>query len=250
MHAQVQGGYAHSHASSAETTDIRAGRYVFSAKANGGTLSPTKCHRPGVILMNESTVFIIDDDAAIRSSLNLLMKSAGHPALAFESAQQFLASYRDTRPGCLLLDVRMPGLSGPDLQRELNARQSAIPVIFMSGHADVPMAVEAIRCGAFDFLQKPFRDQELLDKVERALKADGARRTRSQARQAAQGKLQALSPREREVMDRVTTGESNKIIAYKLGISQRTVEIHRARVMDKLDARSVADLVQMSAAAT
>jgi len=200
--------------------------------------------------MKEPTVFIVDDDAAIRSSLSLLMKSAGHAALTFESAQPFLATYRDTQPGCLLLDVRMPGLSGPDLQRALNARQSTVPVIFMSGHADVPMAVEAMRCGAFDFVQKPFRDQELLERVERALKADGARRMRLQVRQAARGQLQALSPREREVMDRVTTGESNKIIAYRLGISQRTVEIHRARVMDKLDARSVADLVHMSAAAS
>lgn len=199
--------------------------------------------------MKEPTVFIVDDDAAIRSSLSLLMKSGGYAAQAFESAQQFLATYQDTQPGCLLLDVRMPGISGPDLQRELNSRQSTVPVIFMSGHADVPMAVEAIRCGAFDFLQKPFRDQELLDKVERALEADAARRARLQARQAAQGRLQSLSPREREVMDRVTTGESNKIIAYRLGISQRTVEIHRARVMDKLAARSVADLVHMSAAA-
>ncbi len=199
--------------------------------------------------MKEPIVFIVDDDAAVRSSLSLLMKSAGHPALAFESAQQFLAAYRDTQPGCLLLDVRMPGLSGPDLQRELNARHSTIPVIFMSGHADVPMAVEAIRCGAFDFIQKPFRDQDLLDRIGRALEADGARRTRAQARQAAQERLQSLSPREREVMDRVTTGDSNKIIAYRLGISQRTVEIHRARVMEKLAARSVADLVHMSAAA-
>jgi len=199
--------------------------------------------------MKEPTVFIVDDDGAIRSSLSLLMKSARYPALTFESAQQFLASYRDTQAGCLLLDVRMPGLSGPDLQRELNARHSTIPVIFMSGHADVPMAVEAIRCGAFDFVQKPFRDQELLDRVERAFKADATRRMRLQARHAARGRLQQLSPREREVMDRVTTGESNKIIAYRLGISQRTVEIHRARVMDKLGARSVADLVHMSAAA-
>jgi len=199
--------------------------------------------------MKEPTVFIVDDDAAVRSSLSLLMKSAGHAALTFESATQFLASYKDTQPGCLLLDVRMPGLSGTDLQRELNARQSMVPVIFMSGHADVPMAVEAIRCGAFDFVQKPFRDQELLDRIARALKADAARRTRVQARQATQGRLQSLSPRERQVMDRVANGDSHKIIAYRLGISQRTVEIHRARVMEKLDARSVADLVHLSSAA-
>lgn len=198
--------------------------------------------------MKEAIVFVVDDDAAVRNSLSLLLKSTGHRAATFESAQQFLSAYKD-QPGCLLLDVRMPGLSGPDLQRELNARQTTIPVIFMSGHADVPMAVEAMRCGAFDFVQKPFRDQELLDRVERALKADAARRARSQAREAARGCLQSLSPREREVMDRITSGDSNKIIAFRLGISQRTVEIHRARVMEKLDARSVADLVHLSAAA-
>jgi two-component system, LuxR family, response regulator FixJ len=199
--------------------------------------------------MKEPLVFVVDDDAAVRSSLSLLLKSTGHPAATYESAQQFLAAYRDTHPGCLLLDVRMPGLSGPDLQRELNARGATIPVIFMSGHADVPMAVEAMRCGAFDFVQKPFRDQELLDRVERALKADAARRARSQARQVALERLDSLSPREHEVMDRITSGDSNKIIAFRLGISQRTVEIHRARVMEKLDAHSVADLVQLSAAA-
>jgi two-component system, LuxR family, response regulator FixJ len=199
--------------------------------------------------MKEPLVFVVDDDAAVRSSLSLLLKSTGHPAATCESAQQFLAAYRDTQPGCLLLDVRMPGLSGPDLQRELNERGATIPVIFMSGHADVPMAVEAMRCGAFDFVQKPFRDQELLDRVERALKADATRRARSQARQVALERLDSLSPREHEVMDRITSGDSNKIIAFRLGISQRTVEIHRARVMEKLDAHSVADLVQLSAAA-
>lgn len=199
--------------------------------------------------MKEPLVFVVDDDAAVRGSLGLLLKSTGHPAATYESAQQFLAVYRDAQPGCLLLDVRMPGLSGPDLQCELNARGATIPVIFMSGHADVPMAVEAMRCGAFDFIQKPFREQELLDRVERALKADAARRARSQARQVALQRLDSLSPRECEVMDRITSGDSNKIIAFRLGISQRTVEIHRARVMKKLDAHSVADLVQLSAAA-
>jgi len=199
--------------------------------------------------MKEPAVFIVDDDAAVRNSLALLMKSAGYPAILFDSAAAFLAGFKDTQPGCLLLDVRMPGLSGPDLQRELNARRATIPVIFMSGHADVPMAVEAMRCGAFDFVQKPFRDRELLERVERALKADRATRAGLDARQVAQERLQSLSPREREVMERVTTGESNKIIAFRLGISQRTVEIHRARVMEKLDARSVADLVHLSVAA-
>lgn len=199
--------------------------------------------------MPEPVVFVVDDDAAVRRSLCLLLKSAGYPALAFDSAQQFLASYSTGQPGCLLLDVRMPGLSGPELQRELNARQAAIPIIFMSGHADIPMAVEAIRCGAFDFVQKPFTDGELLERVERALKADRAARTQVQSACAARARLKSLSPREREVMERVVTGDCNKIIAYHLGISQRTVEIHRARVMAKLEARSVADLVHLSAAA-
>ena len=192
-----------------------------------------------------ATVFVVDDDAAVRSSLRLLLRSLGYATEAFDSAQAFLSAYRD-RPGCLLLDVRMPGLSGPELQRELNLRGTIIPVVFISGHADVSMAVEAMRCGAFDFLQKPFRDQELIDRVERALRTDSDRRAQLQERQATHQRLASLTQREHDVLDRVIAGSSNKVIAYHLGISQRTIEVHRARIMEKMRANSLAQLVRMT----
>lgn len=193
------------------------------------------------------TVFVVDDDDAVRSSLRLLLKSMGYPATAYPSAQSFLDAFTPELPGCLLLDVRMPGLSGPDLQRELNARGWCIPVIFISGHADVPMAVEAMRCGAFDFLQKPFKDQDLLDRVKRALAADCEQRVRMQARRATRDRLNSLTPREREVLEGIAAGHRNKVVAYHLGISQRTVEIHRSRIMEKTSAQSLAQLVRMMA---
>ncbi len=192
------------------------------------------------------TVFVIDDDAAIRGSLKLLLKSLGYATQLFDSAQAFLSAYSDEQPGCLLLDVRMPGLSGPDLQRELNLRGCLIPVIFISGHADIAMAVEAMRCGAFDFLQKPFRDQDLLDRVKRAHEADRQTRAQTQAQNDARARLNSLTHREREVLERIVAGSANKVIAYQLRISQRTVEIHRARVMGKMGAESLAQLVRMS----
>ncbi len=173
------------------------------------------------------TVFVIDDDAAVRGSLKLLLKSLGYTTQIFSSAQAFLSAYSDDQPGCLLLDVRMPGLSGPDLQRELNLRGSTLPVIFISGHADIAMAVEAMQCGAFDFLQKPFRDQDLLDRVQRAHDSDRKTRAQMQERHDVRLRLDSLTHREREVLERVVAGSSNKVIAYQLRISQRTVEIHR-----------------------
>ncbi len=193
-----------------------------------------------------STVFIVDDDAAVRSSLRLLLKSLGYATETFDSAPAFLSTYREERPGCLLLDVRMPGLSGPELQRQLNLRGAILPVIFISGHADIPMAVEAMRCGAFDFLQKPFRDQELLDRVQRALQMDREQRVQLQAQDTIRNRLHSLTPRERDVLERVVAGSSNKVIAYHLGISQRTIEIHRARIMEKMHADSLAQLVRMT----
>ncbi len=191
-------------------------------------------------------VHVVDDDDAVRSSLRLLLKSVGLPTLSFESARAFLAAYETDQPGCLVLDVRMPGMSGPDLQQELNRRGATIPVIFVTGHGDIPMAVEAMQHGAFDFLQKPFRDQDLIARVQLALELDA--RSRAESRELSQIRelYGSLTPREREVFQLVTEGKANKVMAGDLGVSQRTVEIHRARVMEKMGARSLAQLVRMA----
>ena len=191
------------------------------------------------------TVFVVDDDDAVRNSLRMLLKSAGVHAEASASAQEFLSTYEVTQPGCLVLDVRMPGMSGLEMQHELNLRGATIPVIFITGHGDIPMAVEAMQHGAFDFLQKPFRDQELLDRVQRALVRDADYRTRLRQTDRIRERLASLSPREREVLDLVTQGKANKMVAGDLGVSQRTVEIHRAHVMQKMEAGSLAELVRM-----
>jgi two-component system, LuxR family, response regulator FixJ len=191
------------------------------------------------------TVFIVDDDEAVRSSLRLLLKSVGIAAQAFGSAQEFLASYDPARPGCLVLDIRMPGMSGMELQQHLNMRGAIIPVLFISGHGDVPMAVEAMKNGALDFLQKPFRDQELIDRVQLALARDGESRVSLSQHSKLRNRLDSLTSREREVLDLMVQGKPNKIMAANLGISQRTVEIHRARVMEKLGVSSLAQAVRM-----
>jgi two-component system, LuxR family, response regulator FixJ len=190
-------------------------------------------------------VFIVDDDEAVRASLRLLLKSVGIAAQAFGSAQEFLASYDPARPGCLVLDIRMPGMSGMELQQHLNIGGAIIPVLFISGHGDVPMAVEAMKNGAFDFLQKPFRDQELIDRVQRALAKDGENRVSLSQHSKLRNQLGSLTSREREVLDLMVQGKPNKIMAADLGISQRTVEIHRARVMEKLGVTSLAQAVRM-----
>lgn len=194
------------------------------------------------------TVYIVDDDQAIRHAMEALMKSVGHAYEIFHSADDFLAGYTDGRAGCLVLDIRMPGLGGLELQEKLNELGSTLPIIFITGHGDVPMAVEAMQKGAFDFIQKPFRDQELLDRISEALKADHDRRSARDRKAAVSRRVDKLTKREREVMDLVVTGKPNKVIAYELGVSQRTVEIHRARVMEKMEAKSLADLVRMQLA--
>ncbi len=195
------------------------------------------------------TVFVVDDDAAARGSLRMLLKSLGLHAVACDSGAAFLAAYDPEQPGCLLLDVRMPGMSGPELQQQLNARGAILPVIFITGHGDVAMAVEAMRHGASDFLQKPFRDQELLDRVQRALKRDAAHRAELARLHEIRDRLESLTPREREVLALLSRGSPNKVMAHELGISQRTIEIHRARIMEKMNAPSLAQLVRMTAAA-
>lgn len=194
----------------------------------------------------EPEVFVIDDDQAVRDSLGLLLRSMGQKARLFDSAQAFLDDYDPGMAGCIVLDIRMPGMSGLELQQKLRGMHCTVPVIFVTGHGDVPMAVEAMHHGAFDFIQKPFRDQELLDRINQALSWDHEHRSDEDYRRGVQERLQSLTPREREVMDCVVRGLANKVIAMDLNLSQRTVEIHRARVMEKMSARSLADLVRMS----
>jgi len=191
------------------------------------------------------TVFVVDDDAPVRDGLKLLLRSVGHRVETCASAQEFLDLYTDDRPGCLVLDVRMPGMSGLDLQERLNERRAILPIIFITGHGDVPMAVEALQAGALDFLQKPFRDQELLDRIARALEKDASNRRELVELKQIAARFAELTPRERAVMDLVVQGKANKVIAGDLDISQRTVEIHRARVMEKTQAGSLAHLVRM-----
>ncbi|MGQ0384549.1 MAG: response regulator transcription factor [Gammaproteobacteria bacterium] len=192
------------------------------------------------------TVFVVDDDAGVRGALVLLLKSLNLPCRAYGSAPEFLAEYDPESPGCALLDVRMPGMSGLELQQELNRRGALLPVIFITGHGDVPMAVEAMQHGAFDFLQKPFRDDELLDRVRRALARDGELRAAVGEKGRIRERLARLTSRERQVLALMTAGKPNKVMAAELSVSQRTVEIHRAHVMRKLGARSLAQLVRMT----
>lgn len=197
-------------------------------------------------MTRQPAVFIVDDDDAVRSSLRLLLKSAGLGTVAYASAKEFLDTWQPEQAGCLILDVRMPGMSGLELQAELNRRGAIIPVVFISGHGDIPMAVEAIQHGAFDFLQKPFGDQDLLNRVQRALAADGENRKLLAQRDLLRERFESLTPREREVLALVTQGKANKVMAGDLGVSQRTVEIHRARVMEKMGANSLAQLVRIT----
>jgi RNA polymerase sigma factor (sigma-70 family) len=192
------------------------------------------------------TVFIVDDDRNILNAMQFLLKSAHLPCAVFASGEAFLESFDPERPGCLVLDIRMPGVSGLELQERLRVAGSTLPIIFVTGHADVPMAVEAMQKGAFDFVQKPFREKDLLERIRAALTSNRRARDERARRAEVQARLRTLTTREREVMELVVTGKPNKVIAHELGVSQRTVEIHRARVMDKMQARSLADLVRMS----
>jgi len=193
----------------------------------------------------EPTVFVVDDDPGVGDSIRFLLLSVGLPSETFLSAIDFLDAHDPERAGCLVLDVRMPGMSGLDLQARLQGMGSTLPIIFVTAHGDVPMAVNAVRAGAVDFIQKPFRGQELLDKIQEALKADARIRAHRMDFVEIRGRLETLTPRETEVLGLVVDGKPNKNIARALGISQRTVEIHRARVMVKMQVRSVSKLVQL-----
>ena len=191
------------------------------------------------------TVFVVDDDQAVRAALSLLIKSAGLQVKTFGSAQAFLRAYDPAHPGCLILDVRMRGMGGMELQEKLAAQGIAIPVIIITGHGDVPMAVRAVKRGAIDFIQKPFDDQVLLDRITQAVELNTQRRRQEAEQAEATAKLARLSPREREVMDLLVAGKGNKEIALALGLSRKTVDIHRSHVMLKLGVDSIADLVRL-----
>ena len=192
-------------------------------------------------------VHVVDDDEAVRDSIAMLLDTAGIANRLYVSAEDFLAKHGDSakESGCLVLDIRMPGLTGLELQEQLVERRVALPIIFITGHGDIPMAVEAMRRGAVDFIRKPFSDNDLLERVREAFDRSIADRDHQTALAAARTGHESLSPREREVFERVASGQANKVVAIELGISERTVEIHRAQVMRKMGARTLAQLVRM-----
>jgi len=192
-----------------------------------------------------ASVFVVDDDAPVRDAISLLLESVDIPHECFDSAQTFLSSYEPGSRGCLVLDIRMPGMSGLELQEHLLKQHDPLPIIFITGHGDIPMAVEAMKKGAVDFIRKPFRDQELLDRIQEALSHDAEHRAQQADLDAIRAREASLTPREREVFARVAEGQANKVVAIDLGISERTVEIHRSQVMQKMQARNLADLVRM-----
>ena len=198
----------------------------------------------------DTTVYIVDDDQAVRDSLSWLISSIGLKVETFETAQHFLDNYERERPGCLLVDVRMPGMSGLELQQHIAQDNQCLPVIIVTGHGDVKMAVNAMKQGAFDFIEKPYNDQVMLDLLQTALKECERRRSAKMEHQEVQNLYDNLTAREREVMDMIVAGNTNKQIAYGLDISEKTVEAHRAKVMDKLEARSLADLIRKSVVLT
>jgi two-component system response regulator DctR len=198
--------------------------------------------------MTEPTVHVVDDDDAIRDALAWLLRSRGVPARTWRSAEAFLAEWSEGLRGCLVLDVRMDGMSGVELFDRLLARGSRLPVIFLTGHGDVPLAVAALKKGAIDFVEKPFNDNELVDRIVAAVEQDAQQRRRLESEASVTARLAELTPRERQVMERVLAGEYNKTIADGLGIAVRTVEVHRARIFEKMGVRSAVELAQLLAA--
>jgi two-component system response regulator DctR len=191
------------------------------------------------------TAYIVDDDEAIRDALTWLFKSRQVTSRAWHSAEAFLADWRDDLRGCLVLDVRMEGMSGLELFDLLSERDSHMPVIFLSGHGDIPLAVAAVKKGAFDFVEKPFNDNELVDRVIQALAFDATRQERRVGQATLATRIAQLTPREREVMDRILDGKYNKVIADELNIAMRTVEVHRARIFEKMEVKSAVELAQL-----
>jgi FixJ family two-component response regulator len=198
------------------------------------------------VTLPEPTVFVVDDDRAMRDSLRWLLESVGLSVRTYATAADFLREYESSQPGCLVLDVRMPGMSGLDLQAELTRRDAALPTIIVTGHAEVTMAVRAVKAGALDFIEKPFSDQLLLDRVRQALEIDRMEREVRRRREEAQRRLETLTVREREVLDLVVAGKANKEIAAALKLSPKTVEVHRSHVMSKMAADSLAELIRLT----
>lgn len=196
-------------------------------------------------MQHNQTVYIVDDNAGIREGLSLLLETVGLKSESYSSAVEFLDTYDKQKLGCLVLDIRMPRMNGLDLQDELHEQGSRLPIIFISGHGDIPMAVEAMRKGALDFIRKPFREQDIIDRVNEALALDLSTRDEVVNRQQVIAKVKLLTEREREIFESVTEGTMNKVIGFKLGISERTVEVHRSQVMKKLGVKTLAQLVRI-----
>lgn len=200
-------------------------------------------------MSSKSSILIVDDDEDVRDSLAALLQTAGYSVHTFASAKALLL-HDLSKDGCLIVDIRMPEMDGLQLQEELNARSIDLPVIIITGHGDVPLAVRAMKAGAVDFIEKPFDDELMIRSVERALQIASQARTKSAETKAAKQLLALLTPRERSVLEQLVAGRSNKVAAYELGISPRTIEIHRAHIMDKMNARSLSDLVRIALAAS
>ncbi|MHC4266012.1 MAG: response regulator transcription factor [Planctomycetota bacterium] len=190
-------------------------------------------------------VYVVDDEDQIRHSLSVLLGTLGLQVQAYGDAEEFLNHYKPDQPGCLILDVRMPGMSGIELQWRLNSAEISVPVIIITGHGDVPMAVEAIKMGAVDFIEKPFREQALLESVQKGIKLDAEKRQQQTAQNKFKEVLTKLTPREQEIARELALGKINKVIAYELGISQKTVDFHRGNIMKKLKIDSVVELVRI-----
>ncbi|MFQ5425188.1 MAG: response regulator transcription factor [Phycisphaerae bacterium] len=196
--------------------------------------------------MAERVVFIVDDDEAMRTAFVDLLETVQLPTESYDTAERFLEQFAPDRRGCLLLDIRMPGMGGIELHKRLIARQVTLPVIIISGHGDIPMAVEAVRRGALDFIEKPFRSQPLLDRVQQALTLDDELRRERREREAAAENFSRLTPRERDVVDRAVGGLTNKQIAVALGVSPQAIDVHRSKAMEKLHVANIPDLVRLS----
>ena len=196
--------------------------------------------------MSDGLAIVIDDDPSVSNSLRRLFRSVGMAVETYDSAESFLTREPPVRPSCLVLDVRMPGVDGLELQEALKQSNVDIPIVFITGHADVPTSVKALKAGAFDFLEKPFEDRELLDAVRRGIRRDSQPRRERARRENIEARFLTLTPREREVMALVASGLSNKQVAYELGAAEKTIKIHRGRVMQKMQADSLPDLVRMA----
>jgi len=193
---------------------------------------------------SEQMAYIVDDDEAVRDSMSMLLETSDLPHQCFSSASDFFAFYDGTQIGCLILDIRMPGMSGLELQEKLKASDSLLPIIFITGHGDIPMAVEAMRRGALDFMRKPFEEDDLIQRIQQAFDFEADNRSERDIKQIALNKLSSLTSREKQVFNLVAEGHANKSIAFNLDISERTVEVHRAQVMRKLDIKTLAQLVR------